>query len=110
MSSYRESFQAASTEREGLPNIPAAFRSRFPALSEVLGGIVEEGTGKLSIPAATLNLFWEGGELKFCIIPRFGNRVAFGSVPEPHKGIESLEREIAAGRVGWKISKNKRTA
>lgn len=110
MSHYQDSWNRADGDRGHNAGIPESFREEYPALSQVLGG-VPVGKGETGgVPAATVNIWFEGGELRFCIMPRLGNRVAFGVAPSPEKGLAAIETEVAAGRFGWKPTKNRRTA
>jgi hypothetical protein len=106
MSRYLAGYEVAKKERVGLVVVPDSFRDSYPALAEVFAGVLEEGQALPKVHSATLNLFWEGLELKFCIIPRFENRIAFGVVQEPLRAFESIDQAISAGRLGWKVARN----
>ena len=107
MPSYSESFKEASSRNGSSGVLPKEFRERYPTLAEVLegGGPVPEG--QVPVPPATVNLFVEGVQLKFCIMPRYGNRIAFGCVQEPLDGFLSIERALSAGAFEWKLSKRR---
>lgn len=110
MSTYRERWNQASGDNDRKAAVPPEFRQEYPSLAEVLGGIEVAKGEQGGVPPATINLWFEGGELHFCIMPRLGNRVAFGVVQDPCKGFAAIESEVCQGRFGWKPSKNRRTA
>lgn len=110
MASYKETWNAADGDNRNRATIPPSFREEYPCLSEVLGGVPADADQRGGVPPATINVWFEGGELRFCIMPRLGSRVAFGVVTSPEKGFAGLEAEVASGRFGWKQGKNRRTA
>lgn len=102
MSTYIQSWRGKGTGRNGSDALSSEFREAYPTLAAVLCGEREgEGAGS-EAPRATLNLFEEGGKLKFCILPKEGNQIAFGTIPDPVKGFDAIEVELAAGRFEWK--------
>lgn len=102
MSTYRERFDESSGDNYDRRAVDAAFREEWPTLAEVFSGIPASQGEKNGVPPATINLFWEGGRLKFCIIPTGAGRVAFGTVAGPEKGLASLEASLQAGHFEWK--------
>lgn len=110
MSSYEQSYRAAIGDSVGGSVVPPEFREEFPALGTVFSGIVSEDGKTYSVYAATLNLWFEAGVLKFCIMPRFGSRIAFGTVGEPEKGFAGLEAALQAGHFEWKQGKGRKSA
>lgn len=108
MSFYVDSFGGGHGRNGGADNLPAEFVKAFPALTEVLVGRKEETTGNCLVPPATINLFVEGSQLKFCLIPKAGNRIAFGCVGKPVEGLVGLESAILGGKFEWKTSKRLR--
>ncbi len=110
MSNYQDSWNQAGGDSQRKAVVPEEFRESYPCLATVLGGIEVAHGEQGGVPPATINLWFEGGELRFCIMPRIGNRIAFGVVSDSVKGFESLEKEIQQGRFGWKNGRNRRTA
>jgi hypothetical protein len=110
MSGYVEKFEESRKEREGLRTIPAAFADQYPALALCMGGILKEGSADIRVSSSSVTLFWEGGQLKFSVSPRFDNRVGFGIVADPLQALASIDRALSEGQIGWKIGRNKRTA
>jgi hypothetical protein len=110
MSSYEESYQRSCTDQRDRATVDEFFRAEYPALAVVFGGKPGDGNGGPGVSPATINLWFEGGEMHFCIMPRFGNRVAFGVLADCSKGLSALEEAIAEGRFGWKISKSRKSA
>lgn len=110
MSSYQTSWNSSNGESHRKATIPPEFAEEYPCLAEVFGGIEVPAGQQGGVPPSTVNLWFEGGELRFCLMPRIGNRIAFGVVTDPVKGLASLEAEVKQGRFGWKAGKNRRTA
>lgn len=110
MSNYQESWNAAGGDNQRKAVVPVEFAEEYPSLAAVFGGIEVPPGEQGGVPPATINLWFEGGELRFCIMPRVGNRIAFGVVSDAAKGFASLEAEVSQGRFGWKNGRNRRSA
>jgi len=110
MSSYEQSYSAGAKDGRDFAAIPDSFREEYPQLAAVFAGLARAEQNGGSVPAATVNLWFEGAVCKFCIMPRFGNRIAFGTIEEPEKGFAGLEEAIAGGRFEWKVSKRRNSA
>lgn len=78
-----------------------ALREEFPELTQAFKG-TKNVEGQVVLPPCTLMLFLDGDRLGFCLSPKTGLRVAFGSVPDPAKGLAGVEAELAAGHFEWK--------
>lgn len=102
MSTYVERFNATTGDTYNRSTVDPEFRGEYPALADVFGGCDQDAAVGKTIPCATINLFWEGGRLKFCIIPKGYNQVAFGTVGDPSKGFAAIEAAIQAGHFEWK--------
>lgn len=50
----------------------------------------------------TLQIFLDGGRLKFCLSPKIGRDVAFGTVPAPNTPMASIEAQIVKQAFEWK--------
>lgn len=90
----------ASSNGEDTPFL-AALRDEYPELAAALRG-TKNVEGQCLIPPCTLMLFLDGERIGFCLSPKAGSRVAFGSLPDPSKGLAGIEAEIAAGHFEWK--------
>ena len=110
MSSYQSSWNKGAGDNSRKAEVPVEFREAYPSLAEVLGGVEVAQGEQGGVPPATINVWFEAGELHFCIMPRIGNRIAFGLISDPCKGFESLEAAICQGQFGWKNGKSKRSA
>lgn len=93
---------------EGAEFLPAEFVEAYPTISEALRGDSPQSRGDGGIPPCTINLFVEGGRVKFVLIPKDWPRVAFGCLGDPVKGFDALESELVRGRVEWKKTKARR--
>jgi len=102
MSSYQESYSVSGNERVDAPSIPAAFMDRYPELGSLFAGRLNPENGRIEIPAATLTLFFEGSRLKFCVHPRTGNKIAFGTVGDAVDGLVGIEAALKQGHFEWK--------
>lgn len=78
-----------------------ALREEFPELVKALQGC-KNLDGQCVMPPCTLMIFLEGDRLGFCISPKTGTKVAFGTVPDPSKGLAGIEHELAEGHFEWK--------
>lgn len=78
-----------------------ALKEEYPELAAALKG-TKNVEGQIVLPPCTLMLFLDGDRLGFCLSPKAGSRVAFGSVPDPAKGLAGVESELAAGHFEWK--------
>lgn len=110
MSNYQGSWNSGAGDSSRKAAVPCEFKEEFPSLAEVFGGIEVASGEQGGVPPATVNLWFEGGDLHFCIMPRIGSRIAFGVISDPCKGFAGLEAEISQGRFGWKNGRNRRTA
>jgi hypothetical protein len=102
MATYQERFDAAAEDTYNRSSVEPTFREEYPTLADVFSGITSRDPNQKDIPCATINLFWEGGRLKFCIIPRGLPKIAFGCLAEPEKGFAALEWALANGAFEWK--------
>jgi|SRR5689334_15928805 len=102
MATYKERFDATAGETYNRSAVEPTFREEYPQLADVFSGVPATNGVDKDIPCATINLFWEGGRLKFCIIPRGSNKIAFGTISEPEKGFAGLEAALTNGTFEWK--------
>jgi hypothetical protein len=97
VSSYRAHVDAKTQDG---PQV-MALRDEFPAIVEAMKGVCDEG-GQQVVWPCTVMLFLEGDTLKFCLNPKSGSRVAFGSVLDASKGLHGVEQAISDGNFEWK--------
>jgi len=109
MSKVSESWGEAVSPAKQLAAVPEAFREAFPELTAVLLGSFD-ASGKCTFSASTVSLFWDTGRLKYCIQPKSGTKVAFGSCERPERGLEAVEASLAAGWFEWRESKGRNRA
>jgi len=101
MSKLIQSYSSANpASGEDTPFL-AALREEYPELAQALRG-TKNVDGQCVLPPCTLMLFLDGERIGFCLSPKAGQRVAFGSLPDPSKGLAGVEAEIAAGHFEWK--------
>jgi hypothetical protein len=103
-----ESFDVATDERVDAPKIPVEFSERFPELGSLFGGRLNPDNGRVEVPPATITLFFEVSRLKFCVHPRTGHRIAFGSVREALDGLVGVEEALKLGHYEWKARTGQR--
>jgi len=104
MSSLHDSYRAALNGSTGLTADLEAFAAEFPHVWEIFRGIPPTGDDP-GRPPATILIFAEGGRLKFCIKPKFGGLVAFGTVADASQGLLGVDQAIKDGDIEWKKSK-----
>lgn len=85
-----------------------ALREDYPELTNALCG-TKNVEGQCVMPPCTLMLFLNEGRLGWCLSPKTGSKVAFGTVSDPSKGLACVESEIAKGNFEWKQSPRKRS-
>lgn len=107
MSKFAESFRSHTTPGAAESQAVAELRDECPELASILGGS-RNSMGGWEVPPCTVMLFVEGDRLKFCLSPQTGNRVAFGVLKDPTKGLLSLEEELVKGAYEWKARKGGR--
>jgi hypothetical protein len=106
MSSYGKSYLNGSVLGVGdQAQVPEAIVADLPALASVLGGVYSTDGSTCEVPPASVILFAELGKLKFCIHPKRGTKVAFGTLSHPERGFQCLNDEIEAGNFEWKNGK-----
>lgn len=110
MSTYEQSYSGGVSESRAQRVVPEEFKMEYPAIGKAMAGVFSPDGKTCLVPAATINLFFEGGELRFCLSPAFGDTVGFGVVADPSKGLAGVEAEIAGGRIGWKKAKSRKSA
>lgn len=97
-----ESYQSTTGANVFGAMSPPELREQWPALAAVMEGIYSPDGKQCELPPCTVQLFCELGKLKFCLSPKTGNRIAFGSVSDPSKGMDGLERALQDGHFEWK--------
>lgn len=81
-------------------------REAFPNLADAFQGLKGED-GKWIIGPATLLIFPEGENLKFCLSPKGVAWIVFGIVGDPYHVFESVDHALATGRCERKVRKGK---
>lgn len=104
MASVDDLYKQALNGSTGLSADLEAFAAEFPHVWDIFRGrpYSAEDPGR---PPATILVFAEGGKLKFCIKPKQGGLVAFGTVEDASRGLHGVDKAIADGHVEWKKSK-----
>lgn len=106
MSSYSSSYTNGSVGSIGdQAQVPQTVVDEFPAFAAVLGGVYSLDGQTCEVPPASIILFAELGKVKFCIHPKRGSKVAFGTLSNPGAGFAALNDEIEAGNFEWKNGK-----
>lgn len=95
--SYRSHVSSATSDG---PQVQA-LREEFPSIVEAMRGVVGDEQTPTLWPC-TVMLFLEGDTLKFCLNPKSGNRVAFGTVSDASKGLQGVEQALRDGQFEWK--------
>lgn len=80
---------------------------QWPALSAVLAGVRTADGLKWELSPCTVSLFADCGKLKFCLSPKEGLKVAFGTIERAGEGLDGLEQALQAGHYEWKTSRRR---
>jgi hypothetical protein len=81
--------------------IDEGFFAEHPLLARAMGGSPATESEPAFLPHSLI-LFWEGGRLKFCLSRKGLPNCCFGTVEDPSKGLQGVEKAIADGHFEWK--------
>jgi len=81
--------------------------SLYPGIAQVLKGRSKEENGGV-LPPCTIMLSLDAGVIKFCVSPKFGAHVCFGTIDDATKLLHSLDKAIQANKVDWRPRKGQR--
>jgi metal-dependent amidase/aminoacylase/carboxypeptidase family protein len=73
----------------------------YPAIAWFLAGRPKDHPEGAECPGSLI-IFLDSGKLKFCLSPKIGRDVAFGSVTDPTKPMDSIEASLVNGSIEWK--------
>jgi len=107
MSKARMRYGQFASRRGTSVQVPPEFLESYPALSEFLGGS-EAAEGVVKIFPHTLMVFAEGGRLKYCLTCSQTNFVGWGSIADPTKLLECIERDLNEDQTDWRERKGQR--
>lgn len=107
MSKLVQSYSVTAAKSEEDNPCVLALRDEYPELTNALLG-TKNVEGQCVLPPCTLMIFLNDGRLGFCLSPKSGSKVAFGTIPDPSKGLSCIEAEIAKGNFEWKNSPKRR--
>lgn len=85
-----------------------ALSEEWPAIAWMLSGRPKDHPEGQESPA-TLMVFFDSGRLKFCIAPKVGLGVAFGTIKDPSNPLGSIEAALRAGDYEWKNTNRNRS-
>jgi len=88
---------------QGNPDF-VALAEEYPAIAWVLSGRPKDHPEGQEAPA-TIMVFFDSGKLKYCISPKIGLGVAFGTIDDPTQPMASIEASIREGKYEWKNRK-----
>lgn len=108
MESAIAQFGRAAADGESGPAVPGSFADCFPLLAQFFGGIRDESGKSWKLWPCTVSLWFDSGNLKFCVSPKCGPKVCFGSVKRLGEGLDGLEAALANGDCEWKTRKASR--
>jgi hypothetical protein len=77
------------------------FAREYPETASVFAGEVESD-GTWSVPPFNVRLFINGGVMKFQISRAKEKLSGYGVISNPRNVLESIEKALQAGEVGWK--------
>lgn len=102
MAKFHATGGGALSDPYNRPVVSEEFAKRFPNLCELFQGSFSEEERVWKIYPCTLTIFVEGGRLKFCVHPRHGTQVAFGSCQDGTGGFSEIEQSLDLGHFEWK--------
>lgn len=106
MYDFRTGFRAAAIGSEGNAVAVAALATRHPTLALAIQGTVGADASS-TVPAITVMIFAEAGRLKFCLRPKWGSAVAFGTLPGISGVEEELEHALVHGELEWRSTRGR---
>lgn len=80
MSALVDSYNRSLTNDYRLRVLNDEFKHDFPALADVLCGVLSEDGKTLSLPPCKLTIWADAGNLSVCLLPTVGSRKAFLSL------------------------------
>jgi len=107
MSKARMRYGQFASRRGTSVLVPLEFAQSYPALAEFLGGS-EAAEGVQKLFPHTLMVFAEGGRLKYCLTCSQTNFVGWGSISDPEKLLECIERDLNEDQTDWRERKGQR--
>lgn len=108
MGSVVAQFGEASSDAGSGPAIPAGFLDQWPMIAQVMGGIHSADGQQWLLWPCTISLWFDCGVLKFCLSPKCGPKVCFGSIKRYAEGLDGLEQALTNGDCEWKTRKAQR--
>jgi len=102
MAKFRESGGGQASDPYDRVFVSTEFADRFPNLAELFCGLFRESDSKWEVYPCTLTIFVENRRLKFCVHPRVGPQVAFGSCQDGVGGFSEIEQALELGHFEWK--------
>lgn len=108
MSNAIEQFRVANNGNDSGPGVPSSFCDQWPLLAQLFAGVHDETGQQWKLWPCTLSLWFDCGVLKFCVSPKCGPKVCFGSVKALGEGLDGLEAALARGDCEWKTRKASR--
>lgn len=96
----------APTDVEQSENI-RYLKELYPGICQVLMGRTKEMRGGV-FPASSIILSLDGDVLKFCVTPKYGAHVAFGTIQDVTDILTCLDVAIRTGKVDWRPRKTSR--
>ena len=79
----------------------------YPGIAQVFLGRTKEMKGGV-FPPCSIILSLDGDLVKFCVSPKYGAHVAFGTIEDVTQILECLDAAIRANKVDWRPRKNAR--
>jgi hypothetical protein len=79
----------------------------YPGIAQILRGRGKEEKGG-ALPPCTIMLSLDGGSVKFCVSPKYGAHVCFGTIDDVTKLLHCLDKAIISNKVDWRPRKNAR--
>lgn len=108
MSSYDDLYSEDVGAADFAGSMPEDFLKRYPNLGMALLGCPDAKNKQRSIPPASVSFYWRDGHLGFCVAPKNGPKVIYGTFEDPSAGFRGIEDALSSGRCEVKPNNRKK--
>lgn len=97
MQRFRDRYKAARSQ-PGRGGSAMADGEAFPMLSEALCGVPSPQGDSWEVPPASLTIWFEGSQAKFCLGAQFDPIKTFGTFESLSGGLDAVEKALQEGK------------
>lgn len=107
MSHYLDQVNKSLGNGDVLSSSMAEHVEQWPNMVQAFVGRKNE-LGHWEPGPATLMIFLEGDQMKFCLSPKYTTKVCFGCISDPSMILDSVEQALTTGKCEWKLRGGKK--